>query len=85
MKSDENSLVPETWKLELQIVRTSRQEFISKLSRGDYLKPSDVVYITCIHVFVFYRSIKNNTDAFEFLENSTDPRSVFTKSFVDIK
>ena len=41
----------------------ARQEFMSKLSRGCLLKPSDVVYITCIHAFVFYRSITIlNTD-----------------------
>ena len=53
-----NAWVLETWKLELQIVRTSRQEFISKLSRDGHLNPSDVVYITCIHAFVFYPSIR---------------------------
>ena len=61
----------------------ARQEFFSKLSRGD-LKPSDVVYITCIHTFVFYPLIKDNTDAFEFLVNSKEPSSIFTTSIVDI-
>ena len=54
----------------------ARQEFISKLSRGGLRKPSDVVYITCIQAFVFYPSIEDNTDDFEFLVNSTVPRSV---------
>ena len=59
----------------------ARQEFISKLSRGDF-KSSEVVYITCIHAFVFYGSIKNNTDTYDFLVNSAEPRSVFTKSLL---
>ena len=74
----------------LEVVTTNfenmegRREFISKLSRGGLLKPSDVVYITCIHAFVFYQSVKDNTVTFEFLVNSTELMSVFTKSFVDI-
>ena len=49
-------------KMEVQSINfdciDARQEFISDVSRDGLLKPSDVVYITCMHAFVIYKSIK---------------------------
>ena len=61
-----------------------RKEFTAQMSRGGLLKPSDIVYITCIHAYFYFRSIKNNSEVHDFLLNSSEPRSVFSKSFVDI-
>ena len=59
-------------------------EFISIVSRGSLLKPSDLVYITCIHVRILYHHIKARKEAFDLLLASTKPQSLFTNLFVYI-
>ena len=75
-------------KMEVQSINfdciDARQEFIADVSRGGLLKPSDVVYITCMHAFVISKSIKNNYDAFNFLLDTSKPRYVFTKYFLNL-
>ena len=45
----------------------SKEEFISSISRGGLIKPSDVMYIACIHGYTLYKKIRENNDAFNFL------------------
>ena len=59
-------------------------EFISIVSRGGLLKPSDLVYITCIHVWTLYHHIKERKEAFDLLLASTNPQSLSTNLFVHI-
>ena len=62
----------------------TRQEFLAQISRGGLLKPSDVVYITCMHAFVLYNTIKMNSESFSLLLTSPNPRSVFTTYFSNL-
>ena len=75
-------------KMEVQSINfdciDARQEFIADVSRGGLLKPFDLVYITCMHAFVIYKSIKNNSDAFKFLLATSKPRDVFTKYILNL-
>ena len=70
-------------KMEVQSINfdciDARQEFIADVSIGGLLKPSGVVYITCMQAFVIYKSIKNN-----FLLATSKPRDVFTKYFLNL-
>ena len=61
-----------------------RQEFMAQISRGGLLKPSDVVYITCIHAFALYNAIKNNSESFSLLMKFSNPRNVFTTYFLNL-
>ena len=47
------------------------------------MKPSDVAYITCTPAYGAYKSIKNCDEAYQFLVNSSDPRNVFVKYFMN--
>ena len=61
----------------------AKQEFTAYVSRGGLMKPSDVVYITCTLAYGAYKSIKNCDEAYQFLVNSSDPRNVFVKYFMN--
>ena len=42
-----------------------------------------MVYITCTLAYGAYKSIKNCDEAYQFLVNSSDPRNVFVKYFMN--
>ena len=62
---------------------TAKEEFIARVSRGGLLKPSDAVYVACLHAYATYDAVKSNEDAFNYLVSASNPRSVFTKYFMD--
>ena len=61
----------------------AKQEFTVYVSRDGLMKPSDVVYITCTIVYAAYKSIKNCDEAYQYLVNSSNPRNVFVKYFMN--
>ena len=62
---------------------TAKEEFIARISRGGLLKPSDAVYVVCLHAYTAYDAVKSNIDAFNYLISASNSRSVFTKYFLD--
>ena len=65
-------------------ISREKEEFVSLVTRGGLLKPSDLVYVTCVHAWSLYHSIKDSNDAFNLLLSSSNPRTLFTEFFITI-
>ena len=61
-----------------------KEEFVSLVTRGGLLKPSDLVYMTCDHDWSLYHRIKDSNDAFNLHLSSTNPRTLFNEFFITI-
>ena len=58
-------------------------EYLEIANRGGLTKPSDVVYMACVHAWAFYSRIAESESSFQLLMNSPNPRSVFVLSFME--
>ena len=65
-------------------ISREKEEFVSLVTRGGLLKPSDLVYVTCVHAWSLYHSIKDSNDVFNLLLSSSNPRTLFTEFFITI-
>ena len=62
---------------------SAKDEFISIVTRGRLLKPSDIVYITSVHVWAMYCHIRDDDVCKNILMSSSNPRNVFCATFVE--
>ena len=60
-----------------------REEYLNIANRGGLTKPSDCMYMACIHAWGLYLCISENTDAFNSLLESCNPRSVFVHCYME--
>ena len=58
-------------------------EYLDIANRGGLTKPSDVVFMACVHAWALYVTISENGEAFNLLMQSTNPRSVFTHCYIE--
>ena len=54
---------------------------MESINRGGLVKPSDLVFITCLHASYLYQYIRDEKLYKEFL-NSVNPRSLFIEMFI---
>ena len=59
------------------------QKFISIMSRGGLLTPSDQLYITCLYVYSCFEHINNTPEEKESLMILTNPRASFVATFCE--
>ena len=54
-----------------------REELVHSINRGGLLKPSDVLYVSCHHIWGFYKCIRKHSEWSKLLMESEHPLSVF--------
>ena len=54
-----------------------KQSFLDQVNRGGLWKPSDLCFITCIHIWLFYEEILKYQTAKTFLFHTEDVQGVF--------
>ena len=57
-------------------------KFLEQVNRGGLCYPSDLVFVTCLHVWKYYHDIQNQKDAFEYLLATGETQQVFLESFL---
>ena len=62
---------------------TSKEEYLDIANRGGLTKPSDVLYMTCVHAYALYLHLESNATAWKLLLESSNTRSVFVSCFVE--
>ena len=60
----------------------AKDEFLSLVNQGGLIKPSDLLFLTCVHAAAFFKYIKSKEYIFNMLINSSNPRSVFSSLFM---
>ncbi len=58
------------------------KSFLSAINRGGLIKPSDILYITCLHAAELYRFIKDDYLLRKKLIGSRNSRSLFVEVFI---
>ena len=58
------------------------EEFLSLVSRGGLQRPSDCLFITCVHAYQFYERVNGDQNLDAILMGSSNPRGVFASTFV---
>ena len=58
-------------------------EYLDIANRGGLTKPSDVVFMACVHAWALYVTVSENGEAFDLLMQSSNPRSVFTHCYLE--
>ena len=56
--------------------------FVDSISRGGLVKPSDIMFVTCMHASHLIRYIRNRPSLLRYLYDCTDARSVFLEAFL---
>ena len=56
--------------------------FIDTISRGGLIKPSNLLFVTCMHASDLIQYIQNNPTILRYMYNSVDSRSVFVEAFI---
>lgn len=56
--------------------------FIEMLSRGGFLYPSDLLYISCLHMWYLYSNIKSREDSMGIVIQTSNPRKLFVVAFI---
>lgn len=54
-----------------------KEDFVNTINRGGLLKPSDMLYIACHHIWGFYKYIRMTSNIDKLLMESPHPLSVF--------
>ena len=65
-------------------VLAAKEEFITSISRGGLIKPSDYIYVTSVHASCLSQYIFKNEDVKKSLLGTQNPREVFIESFLII-
>ena len=60
----------------------AKDEILSLVNRGGLIKPSDLLFVTCVHAAAFFKYIKSKEYIFNILINASNPRSVFSSLFM---
>ena len=58
-------------------------EYLNTADRGGLTKPSDAVFMACVHAWALYVNISETDESFKLLMQSSNPRSVFTHCFLE--
>ncbi len=56
--------------------------FLEQINRGGLSHPSDLLYVTSLHIWTFYEDIVENIEAKNILLQSPKARKVFVRSFI---
>ena len=59
----------------------AREEFTRLVTRGGLIKPSDLLYVACSHVYTLFDYIKNDEVIKQVLLSTANPRKVFVECF----
>ena len=62
----------------------AKLEFVEQISRGSLAKPSDFIYISCVHASALNRFIFKNENLRKSLLATKNPRKTFIESFVKV-
>ena len=60
----------------------AKLEFVEQISRGGLTKPSDFIYISCVHASALNRFIFKNENLRKSLLATKNPRNTFIESFM---
>ncbi len=58
------------------------KRFLEQVNRGGLCYPSDLVFVTCLHVWKYYHDIQNQKEAYEYLFSTRESQQVFLESFL---
>ncbi len=72
--ASEKSLTPE--------MQEESQKFLEQVNRGGLCYPSDLVFVTCLHVWKYYHDIQRQKEAFEYFFSTRESQQVFLESFL---
>ena len=61
----------------------STDDFLKIANRGGLTKPSDAVFMACVHAWALYIQIRDNEESFDLMMHSSNPRSVFTYCYLE--
>ena len=59
----------------------AREEFMRLINRGGLIKPSDLLYVACSHIYTLFNFIKHDNVIKKVLLSTVNPRSVFVECF----
>ncbi len=54
-----------------------KEAFISEVNRGGLTYPSDLVYISCVHIWQIFSKVNDDKEARNFLLSRSEPKKVF--------
>ena len=63
-------------------VEPEEQKYVSLCNRWGLIKPSDIVFISCLHAWSLYSFLLNDTELMRMLLSSNNPRAVFVQVFI---
>lgn len=61
---------------------SDREKFLIQVNRGGLSRPTDLLFICCVHAYGFYNEIMDNEEAKKLILNVKHPREVFVEAFV---
>ena len=67
--------------------KQSRKEakvFLEQINRGGLSYPSDIVYVSCLHIWSLFCDVQKNAAAKEALFHSQNPRQLFSEVFLQL-
>ena len=70
--------------IDIQEKIVTKHEFIRAVTRGGLVRPSGAMYITTIHASGLFRYIIQNDHSKQILLKCSNPRSTFTKIFMEL-
>lgn len=59
-----------------------KERFVKQVTRGGLSKPTDLVFMVCVHIRSFFESIMKNVESKTFLLDCQHPRDVFSTGYV---
>ena len=65
-----------------RIVESDERQFLSLCNRGGLTKPSDLVFIACVHSWSLYCFLFNDPELWDIVISSYNPREVFTQVYL---
>ena len=64
------------------IVESDERQFLSLCNRGGLTKPSDLVFIACVHSWSLYCFLFDDPELWDIVISSYNPRKVFTQVYL---
>lgn len=59
-----------------------RTQLLDQVNRGGLCQPSDMMFLTCLHVYLIYEEILKNEKSKEMLLSFKEPRNVFVQTII---
>ena len=78
------SISVESDETDLSATHDTKLEFVEQISRGSLAKPSDFIYISCVHASALNRFIVKNENLRKSLLATKNPRKTFIESFMKV-